>query len=122
MAKEQIIKKYLEDADEALARYKQLLNKNDLDSEEMNELSTITRKFGNLRRFLKAKDDNYDRRANSGWGGFGSPDCSCHIAPPCSNCIAWTNYCSEREFLSGKKDEPGCIIVGHDCEVSRNPA
>lgn len=35
------------------------------------------------------RDKEYDARAMH--PGFGAPDCTCHIAPPCNQCIAFTN-------------------------------
>ena len=118
----QTIAEYKEQALLALDRYKQILNKNELDIEELNFLRHVEKRYGELPDFIAAKKDNYDSRANSGWGGFGAPDCSCHISPPCQACVNWTNYCDERQAVVESKQEPGCVIVGHDCEVTRNPA
>ena len=63
--------------------------------------------------FKQAAKDNYDARANSGWGGFGSPNCSCHISPPCEACVAWTNTCQERDGA-----DKGCMQVLHDCAMA----
>ena len=118
----QTISEWKTEAQECLARYRQLLNKNEHTREELDELQYIDKKFGQHKDFIAEAKDNYDRRANSGWGGFGAPDCSCHISPPCQACINWTNYCDERQAVVESKQEPGCVIVGHDCEVTRNPA
>ena len=118
----QTISDWKQEGLQALERYKTYLNKNELDREQLDDISYIEKKFGKLPEFEAAKKDNYDRRANSGWGGFGAPDCSCHISPPCQACVNWTNYCDERQAVVESKQEPGCVIVGHDCEVTRNPA
>lgn len=38
-------------------------------------------------------EEEYDARMVH--SGFGSPDCSCHIAPPCNSCVAWCPTCKE---------------------------
>jgi len=105
-----------------LEEFKSLLNKNEHTREQLDRLQYIDKKFGKHQMFIQAAKDNYDARANSGWGGFGAPDCSCHIAPPCQACINWTNFCEEREDAVLNQKEPGCVIINHDCEVVRNPA
>ena len=42
------------------------------------------------------KDEEYDARMVH--SGFGSPDCSCHIAPPCASCVAWCPTCKEHTY------------------------
>ena len=96
-----------------LRRYRELLNKNDKSDSDIKELEYITKKFGNHPLFVNAGKDNYDRRAMH--PGFGSPDCNCHVSPPCQNCIDWTNACDDRL----DNGEPGCLITGHDCEIGR---
>lgn len=112
---------------EKLERFKRLLNKNEHSREELDELDSIGNKFGKHPMFIQASKDNYDARANSGWGGFGAPDCSCHISPPCQQCVDWTNFCEERESIVESGEEPGCVVYAeenpeHDCEAVRNPA
>lgn len=109
----QTISEYKIEGQEKLARYKQLLNKNELTDEEWKEANHIKDKFGDHPMFIKARNDNYDARAMN--VGFGAPDCSCHISPPCEACIIWTNACDERI----DNGEPGCEIVEHDCPVGR---
>lgn len=87
---------------------------------ETKRLILLLNKFGNTAEVKKMLSDRYDSMATN--AGFGSPDCSCHIDPPCQACINWTNYCPEREEACEVNGEPGCMIVNHDCEVVRNPA
>lgn len=118
----QTIKEFKAEGQECLARFKQLLNKNEHSRDELDDLYYIENKFGKHPTFIQAAKDNYDARANSGWGGFGAPNCTCHISPPCQACIDWTNYCDERQEAVETNKEPGCVVVQHDCEVARNPA
>lgn len=55
----------------------------------------------------------YDARMTH--SGFGAPDCSCHIAPPCQACVDWTNTCDEKDF----DKDGGCIPNEHDCPIGR---
>jgi hypothetical protein len=38
-------------------------------------------------------EEIYDARVTH--SGFGSPNCSCHIAPPCQACVDWCPKCKE---------------------------
>lgn len=54
-----------------------------------SRLAELGDKYGHIPAIKKLFDKNYDARAtHSGWG---SPDCSCHIMPPCQACIDFTN-------------------------------
>ena len=55
------------------------------------------------------------------WDGV-KRECSCHINPPCQQCIDWSNCCDERMAVVEAKVEPGCVVFGHDCDVTRNRA
>lgn len=48
------------------------------------------------------------------WGGY-ERNCSCHIAPPCQECVNWSNCCDERMDIVEAKIEPGCTIISHGC-------
>lgn len=54
--------------------------------ERLNELVD---KFGHISAIDKILKDDYDRKAVH--SGFGAPNCSCHIMPPCQACIDYTN-------------------------------
>lgn len=54
--------------------------------ERLNEL---VRKFGHIPAIDKILKDDYDRKAIH--SGFGAPNCSCHIMPPCQACVDYTN-------------------------------
>ena len=107
------IKEYKIEGQECLKEWHNLLNKNELTDEEMDRLEYIRTKYGNHPMFVQESHNNYDRRAVH--SGFGSPDCSCHINPPCQSCVDFTNACEERL----DNGEPGCLIVGHDCPIGR---
>lgn len=109
----QTISEFKKEGAECLVEFKRFINKNHHERSELDRLEYIDKKFGEHPLFIQAKKQNYDARANAGWGGFGSPDCYCHINPPCENCIAWTNTCKERDG-----EEKGCMQVKHDCEMA----
>jgi len=109
------ITEYKIDGQEKLSRYKTLLNKNELSSDELKEIEVIVDKFGEHPIFVQARKDNYDARATH--TGFGAPNCSCHINPPCQACVDWTNYCDEREDAVEVNGEPGCTVISHGCSA-----
>jgi hypothetical protein len=111
----QSVSEYKVEGRDCLARWTTLLNKNDHSSTELKELQYIQDKFGELPMFKAAASDNYDRRQMH--SGFGSPDCSCHITPPCQSCIDWTNYCDERADAVEIDKEPGCTVIAHGCDA-----
>ncbi len=91
-----------------------------LDGEVAKRLNELDKKFGHIPAIKKLYDQKYDAVAMH--PGFGSPDCTCFSNPPCQSCIDWTNYCAEREEAVETRKEPGCVVIGHDCEVARDPA
>lgn len=52
-------------------------------------LSELVDKFGRIGPIEKMLKDDYDRKAVH--SGFGAPNCSCHISPPCDRCIEFTS-------------------------------
>lgn len=111
----QTVAEYKLEGQDCLERWKLLLNKNSHTDAELKELDYIKSKFGEHPTFKKAADDNYDRRAMH--TGFGSPDCSCHISPPCQSCVDWTNYCDERQHAVEVDKGPGCTVISHGCDA-----
>lgn len=63
------------------------------------------------------KEEIYDAKVTH--SGFGAPNCTCHVSPPCQNCVDWTNYCDERQNEVENLKEPGCYIIKHDCPIGR---
>ncbi len=78
-----------------------------------DRLSALGKKYGQIPAIKQIFKDDYDRKAVH--SGFGAPNCSCFINPPCQNCVDWTNACEERL----DNGEPGCSIVEHDCPIGR---
>jgi hypothetical protein len=111
----QTITEWILEGRECLEEFKRLMNKNEHTREELDRLDYIDKKYGEHGAFIQAKKDNYDARARGGWGGFGAPNCTCHISPPCQACIDWTNYCDERQNAVETLKEPGCTIINHGC-------
>lgn len=38
----------------------------------------------------------YDARMT--YSGFGAPDCTCHVSPPCSHCVNWCPKCKDYTY------------------------
>lgn len=76
---------------EALEVFAGLLAQNELTDEQIYTLESIRKEWGDHPLFKQARDDAYDSRMMH--SGFGAPNCSCHINPPCSACIDYTSHC-----------------------------
>lgn len=112
----QTVSEWKTEGRDSLVEYKSLLNKNDLNDTEIKRVEYLSKKYGNTVEYKNVKNDNYDRRAMH--PGFGSPDCNCHISPPCQSCVDWTNCCYER-LEAVERGEPGCLPSQHDCPIGR---
>lgn len=97
-----------------------LFSTRNIEGNTATRLSELDKEFGHIPAIKKLYDAKYDAVAVN--SGFGSPDCTCFSNPPCQACIDWTNYCAEREEAVEVRGEPGCMIIDHDCEATRNPA
>ena len=84
---------------------------------DADRLAELGKKYDHIPAIKQLFKDDYDRKAVH--SGFGAPDCSCFINPPCQNCVDWTNFCKEREIAVSDNHEPGCLIIEHDCEIGR---
>jgi hypothetical protein len=71
--------------------------------EQAERVQYIKEKFGEIPEVKKMFDDNYDARMTN--KGFGSRNCTCHISPPCSSCISYSQ-------AEGCVEENGC----EDCK------
>lgn len=97
-----------------------LFSSRNIEGDTAKRLTELDKKFGHVPAIKKLYDKKYDALATH--PGFGAPDCICFANPPCQACIDWTNYCAEREEAVEINGEPGCIVIDHDCEATRNPA
>lgn len=79
-------------------RFKSLLMKvGDISDSEAEESNKLWKRWGNSPAFQSIKSNSYDARVkNPGWG---APNCSCHIMPPCQNCVDYTNEKVESGLL-----------------------
>lgn len=59
-------------------------------------LQQLHDRYGHIKPIKDLFSKDYDRRVTN--PGFGAPHCSCHIAPPCQNCVDFTNAMSEEEL------------------------
>ena len=97
-----------------------LFSSRNIEGAAATRLTELDKEYGHIPAIKKLYDKKYDAVAMH--SGFGAPNCTCFINPPCQACIDWTNYCAEREEAVEVRGEPGCVIIDHDCDIVRNPA
>lgn len=57
--------------------------------ENVERLQYLSDKFGHIPVIKDLFSKDYDRRVSN--PGFGAPNCSCHIMPPCQACVDYSN-------------------------------